>query len=131
VLESLCKAFPLVDCLQKFTEQKVISNSLPIAFWDARKELMPNSIVYENPPDKWGRSEAFSLKTIPLESNYMHDSGRLCSPDSSDAGVVLHNFLSSYFEENRYILGEELDEDSFIRNIDEYEAHPYFQESLL
>lgn len=92
---------------------------------------MPSSIVYENPPDKWGRSEAFFLKSGPLQSNYIHDSVCLSSPDSSDARAVLHDFLSSYFEDNMYILGEELDKDNFIRNIDEYQAHPYFQESLL
>lgn len=119
--------------LDRLADQKVISSSLPIALWDARKALLPtSSIVYENPPDKWGRSEAFSLKSpIPTQKKYISTSDQYSSPDSSDARAVLHDFLSSYFEENQYILGEELDEDCFVRDIDEYEAHPYFQESLL
>lgn len=100
----------VLHLLDHFAEQKVLSKRIPFALWDGRDVLSANygisPVEKQSPPDEWGRSVTFALKPPKTLTEYKHnpyssrDPSNIISEDSSDAAVLLEDYVDCHFDDH-------------------------------
>lgn len=137
------KVLHLLDFL---AGEKLISKRIPFTLWDGRDALATShgtQITKQNPPDEWGRSVSFALKPPKTLTEYKHSeniSNTISSEDSSDAGVILEDYICCHFD-NKKIEKDQHGKvsrvaaafrDAINYQFDSYESHgAYIQAQLL
>jgi len=98
----------VLHLLDHFAENKVLSTRIPFALWDGRDVISASHGVSpmgkSSPPDEWGRSLTFALKPPKTLTEYSHnehtshDPSKVTSKDSSDAAVLLEDYIDCHFD---------------------------------
>ena len=89
----------VLHLLDHFAEHKLVSKRVPFTLWEGRV----SSKGLQSPPDKWGRSVTFALKTPKNLTEYnhneksSHDSSKLTNADSFRAAALLDDYIDSHF----------------------------------